>query len=349
MLRKKKPEAATFAFLDLDNTLINTSATKLNQSLLDALKEQGIRDICLFTSMNHRQISDDLTNASVQYSRPAIIAELKKQGFVVHRVMTPSDQYLENPKPGDYYTKKWLPAFKKAKKVKKEDSQQLGEIADITKQVDEDIDEYKKQVEKQAAEIVQIGNKSEEAKKKANDYMAMHKDNKGDMYQLACGNLDTISKENGVSVGSIVFFDDRIEELHNVAEKSKELGHPVPLTCVEIRTKSQNQPNDIASPDQAEVKKRYSNALSKHKEMVENKRQALATLKDAVLKEKVPIDDVNQLCQAVSKIQPDRTKPPVSTRVLVEIANHHEQVWNVLVKQAEAKFLEENFLGFKCA
>ncbi|KTC76932.1 hypothetical protein [Legionella brunensis] len=71
--------------LDVDNTLIFGSEGRItyNDNLLAALKEAGIRDIYLFTSMT-------ITSNSVK-ERQEAISYLRGKGFTVHGVITPSD------------------------------------------------------------------------------------------------------------------------------------------------------------------------------------------------------------------------------------------------------------------
>lgn len=87
--------AKIIALLDIDATLVSSGdAAFLNQTLLDALKSQGITDLYLFSTMYRSSLSHDLEALAANrdaFTRPNLLAELKRQGFNVHDVYIPAD------------------------------------------------------------------------------------------------------------------------------------------------------------------------------------------------------------------------------------------------------------------
>ncbi|MHB1221848.1 MAG: hypothetical protein ACYC0J_07625 [Gammaproteobacteria bacterium] len=111
-----------FVFLDVDKTLLLVNDDRdhvINQTLLDHLKVYGYLNVYLFTNMDladHEQLINDYDMSSsgdktpVRISRYQLIDELKKQGFVVHGVITPADPGL-NKGIGVAYDEFYLPDY----------------------------------------------------------------------------------------------------------------------------------------------------------------------------------------------------------------------------------------------
>jgi len=85
---KKNPKRPV-ALLDVDLTLLSDS-NEINDSLLNALAESGIRDIYLFTNMDLGDLSSKVADPS-WFSRSELIVALTERNFIVHGVITPAD------------------------------------------------------------------------------------------------------------------------------------------------------------------------------------------------------------------------------------------------------------------
>ena len=79
----------SFAFLDVDNTLLYNDAS-LNNALIQTLIDSGVKDVYLFTNMGLRDIKSYGQDGS-SLSRYEIVKYLEQKGLVVHGVITPAD------------------------------------------------------------------------------------------------------------------------------------------------------------------------------------------------------------------------------------------------------------------
>ena len=189
---------AIYALLDVDQTLINTEATFLNEALLDSLKKRGITDLVLFTTMYSSQIGLDIANPK-PYARESLILELEKRGFTVHKVITPMDVLIG--KPGAYYEEHWKPAYNNAKAI--------GQAGAEVEKIDTELENI-------------LGNRSK---------------HKGDMYTLAVNHLTELPKEGAEEPTSFLYSDDKEEERENVKKAAAKINGGPPLTIMPIPTR----------------------------------------------------------------------------------------------------------------
>ncbi len=86
----------TLALVDIDATLIvkekEGAKEKVNRGLIDALKEEGIKDMALFTQMGDRRMAVEKgNNPKGEMTRWQLIQALEGTGFKVWGVITPAD------------------------------------------------------------------------------------------------------------------------------------------------------------------------------------------------------------------------------------------------------------------
>lgn len=189
---------AIYALLDVDQTLINTEATFLNEALLDSLKKRGVKDLILFTTMYSSQIGLDIDNPK-PFARESLIIELEKRGFTVHKVITPMDVLIG--KPGAYYEEHWKPAYNNAKAV--------GQAGAEVEKIDTQLENI-------------LGNRSK---------------HKGDMYTLAVNHLTELPKNDAAAPTSFIYCDDNKEERENVKKAVAKINAGPPLTIIPIQTR----------------------------------------------------------------------------------------------------------------
>ncbi len=104
--------------LDVDETILYRGQ-HINQALLDSLKAQKITDVCFFTNMDLKDITN-VGRRGGNLSRDAIIEEMTRQGFNVHKVITSADPcYLDEHgrlKPiGSAYEELYAPLMQRVK------------------------------------------------------------------------------------------------------------------------------------------------------------------------------------------------------------------------------------------
>lgn len=128
----------SFAFLDVDQTLLYDNSD-INLTLLDALKNQGITDIFLFTNMDMKEIGR-IGRELAPMSRYELINILQKNGFKIHGVITPADTGYCNDSMysiGHAYEHLYKPSYERLKKNPLTDVKgNLNELRDIDDEVE---------------------------------------------------------------------------------------------------------------------------------------------------------------------------------------------------------------------
>lgn len=283
-----------FLFIDLDETLIDTQATTLNEALLDVIKEFNITDVCLFTSMDSGQLQTDFGN--VTYSRPAIINTLKDLGLTVHKVITPGDALGTN-KPGDYYAT-WKETYDRYAQDPQRESQdaqiKMKEIDDEMRKfqaparikmdaAQDKIDALEKEMRNMGTQNEALINEMTQAQAEKEAARQTGVINKGQMYQRALDYLDSIPKEtSNVRIGSIIAIEDRPEERDHIQKTSDKNNNAIPLTIIPIHTRNTEKKllpdipatkEDFESyPDRVEeIKERYREKFIEHFKKLEKK------------------------------------------------------------------------------
>jgi len=126
---KAQPESVV-GLLDVDMTILNMNykpggeSYLLNEALLDAYKELGIKDLYLFTNMKLDTLVTEFTQDTMRgvdvklpMKRAEIVNELEKRGFIVHEVITPADLGYKHGL-GAAYREIYLPQYEKFKNNK---------------------------------------------------------------------------------------------------------------------------------------------------------------------------------------------------------------------------------------
>lgn len=120
------------AISDVDATIASPNALLFNQAEMESLKEKGITEIYLLTSMTALTLTQDLQshheNKSA-FTRERVREHLKQNGFNAHIiVVTPMDCANAEYKVGDAYEKTYLPAYQVGIKLKKDEIYENDEI-----------------------------------------------------------------------------------------------------------------------------------------------------------------------------------------------------------------------------
>lgn len=273
-----------YAFLDLDNTLIDTEANYLNEALIKSLLDQGIKDLCLFTSMNAQQIALDL-QSSVKYSRPEIVKELENRGFTVHAVITPIDIHYK--KPGQYYNEDWIPHYNIAKNnhLNLSDPEEYNKFIYTVDKKEKDLEIDLKETEKALNDpnIQEVKRQSLEQKRQSLEQQLVT--HKGVLFSLVMNN-----KNQFPNMGEIIYFEDSEKEIENV-KKFNQGNNQIPLTIIPVHLKEGLIPGDVPNKRtirdyesrKEEITQRYTNALPLHiKERSKNIGVALLSLQEVI-------------------------------------------------------------------
>lgn len=261
-MESHKKSERIFLLLDLDNSLIDVHATKLNEAFLEVMDEFKITDVCFFSSMTKSQIKNDLNPATKNiFTRPAIKEALEKRGITVHKVMTPVDLvYKKEARPGIYYDKRWKPVYDEAEKIGFDDPNFNNTVA----LADKEMVEYQNEVIELEARLRTEGVDEQKIKKE----LAKYREHKGMMYKLALDHIDDISLDPNIIPGSFMAVDDLPGELQHIKEAS-EKRKDIPLTT--LRILSHERDYDIHSDidvgndnDKERIKARYREQFIEH-------------------------------------------------------------------------------------
>lgn len=120
MLSPDKPKK--IALIDVDATLVDTDPAThrddVNYPLIEALKQSGLTDIMLFTTMTYHQIGQSAANEAIM-SRYELVEYLKKEGInVIDSVVLSKNDPAYNQGSGDYYRNEMYPQYEKLVKNK---------------------------------------------------------------------------------------------------------------------------------------------------------------------------------------------------------------------------------------
>lgn len=113
---QRQEQTRIVALIDIDGTLMKMGKDRdkprltLNLPLLQALKEQGIYDIQLFSNMSMDTLVNEFNRNSFGMHRKQIVDELKAMGFKVHALITPGD-VAYNRGLGAVYNDYYMPQY----------------------------------------------------------------------------------------------------------------------------------------------------------------------------------------------------------------------------------------------
>lgn len=272
-----------YAFLDLDETLIDLAANHFNEALLQTLEEHDIKDLVLFTSMDARQIQSD---DQAKLTRPYIVDRLKSRGFRVHMVVTPPDVYYDDP--GFYYKYRWLPEYNRVQASKEDpetakykneyelemnkpqherNNKRIEDLRKIPGVFVENIDdEHNKVLVSLDQQLSQELSKPQKNISLIESLRFQLNINKGRMFTTVLDHKDRFPGMIGV-----ILAEDRPEEVELVAAANMQHDKRLMLSVIPIRRRDKGQDvlSDVPTDKTIdgyleridEIKKRYHNAM----------------------------------------------------------------------------------------